>query len=306
MRRRALACTVVVVSALAGCGGRETVRHGSDSLIRLEGPWSGGGVEGRVYITPRVRLFTNVSSRSLRTRLPVVLEYTISGFARFWPEGNLPDVELEVVAYDAHDEWRSAVEKRFGFEPGEGLDRGAVTAHGVSLLHDIGEDLTLRLAAHEVWHGYAQRVLVRPLPVGIDEAIACAVEGMADSLTPSYRNNMYRRMQLQMFLGSGSGLGTLADHLGSSPHDVAGDAYEFDAYYARAWCLGMMLLDSDDLMIERGIKRLIADSRVGKRTIDASGSGEEILEQLGSRYFERRPEELEDLWQRTAGRLTSR
>lgn len=305
MKHCALACTLVVVSALFGCGGRESVRYASGSLVRMEGPWSDGGVDGRVYVTPRVRLFTNVSSRSLRTRLPVVLEYTISGFARFWPEGNLPDVELEVVVYESYEEWREAVKRRFGFEPGEGLGRGAATAGGISLLHDIGEGLTLVLAAHEVWHGYAQRVLVRPLPVGIDEAIACAVEGMflPDLPTPVYRDNPWRATQFWEFLASGEELGTLADHLGSRPHDFAHDTVAFDAYYARAWCLGMMLFDSGDLMLERGVRQLIADSRVGKRTIDASGSGEEILEQLGTRYFERRPEELEDLWQRTAQRL---
>ncbi|KAA0215154.1 MAG: hypothetical protein DYG94_09810 [Leptolyngbya sp. PLA3] len=296
-------CIVSALLAMQGCG-RGSVRHASDALVRFESPWSGGGVSGRLYVTPRVRLFTNISSRSLRTRLPLVLEYTISGFSRFWP-GPLPDVELEVVVYDSLESWRGAVHDRFGVEPGEGLERGAATARGVSLLHDIGEDATLILAAHEVWHAYAQRVLVHPLPVALDEAIACAAEGMrweGAAPTLSYTSNPARAAHLRRLIDERR-LGTLAMHMEHGPVELSGDAALLDDYYARAWCLGIMLLDSDQVAVERGLKRLIADARVGQRTVEATGSGREMLEQLGSRYFERHPEDMEDLWQRTARRL---
>lgn len=295
-------CTAAL--AMAACGGRESVRHASHSLVRFESGWSGGGVDGRLYVTPRVRLFTNVSSRSLRMRLPIALEHTISGFSRFWP-GALPDVELEVVVYDTFDQWRQAVEDRFGVQPGEGLGRGAATSRGVSLLHDIGEEATLRLAAHEVWHAYAQRVLVRPLPVPIDEAIACAVEGMRwehAAPTLSFVSNPARAAHLRRLIAEGR-LGTLAGHMGEGPHELSDDAALLNDYYARAWCLGVMLLDFSDVAMDRGVERLIAEARVGRQAIDAPVSGEALLEQLGFGYFERRPEDLEDLWRRTARRL---
>lgn len=304
MKVRVVVCLIASVLVLPGCGGRKTVRHESRALVRMEAPWSGGGIDGRLYVTPRVRLFTNLSSRSLRTRLPIVLEHTISGFARFWP-GPLPDVELEVVVYDSFDQWRQAVEARFGVEPGEGLARGAATARGVSLLHDIGEEATLRLAAHEVWHAYAQRVLVRPLPIPIDEAIACAAEGMrwdAAAPTLSFVSNPAREAHLRRLIDEGR-LGTLASHMNQLPHDLSADAALLDDYYARAWCLGLMLLDSHEVAIERGVKRLIAEARVGRQSLDAPASGAALLEQLGAGYFERHPQDLEDLWQRTARRF---
>ncbi|MCL4222329.1 MAG: hypothetical protein KJZ65_13270 [Phycisphaerales bacterium] len=304
MRARALACVCTAALALVACRGRDSLRHVSHSLVRFESGWSGGGVDGRLYVTPRVRLFTNVSSRSLRTRLPIVLEHTISGFSRFWP-GPPPDVEIEVVVYDSFEQWRQAVEVRFGVQPGEGLGRGAATSRGVSLLHDIGEEGTLRLAAHEVWHAYAQRVLVRPLPVAIDEAIACAVEGMrweAAVPTLSYGSNPARAVHLRRLLEEGR-LGTLAAHMGDGPHEMSDDAARLDDYYARAWCLGVMLLDSNDVRLDHGFERLVTDARMGRRSLEGAGSGGALLEQLGVRYFEQRPEDLEILWQRTAHRL---
>ena len=125
-------------------------------------------------------------------------------------------------------------------------------------------------------------------------------EGAAPTL--SYTSNPARAAHLRRLIDERR-LGTLAMHMEHGPVELSGDAALLDDYYARAWCLGIMLLDSDQVAVERGLKRLIADARVGQRTVEATGSGREMLEQLGSRYFERHPEDMEDLWQRTARRL---
>ena len=279
----------------------------TSGIVLSEETWSAGGPEGVVMRTPRVRLFTNLPSGELRRRLPATLEYTLAGIDRFWPGSPNPEPELEAVVYSTLAEWRLAVVRRFGVEPGEGLDHGAATSRGVSLLHDIGPDATLRLAAHEIWHAYAQRTLRSTLPTAIDEAIACYVEGMrwevgAPGPTLSADSNPIRRRHLASLVERGE-MGSLAEHLAADPDDLAESARGLDDYYARAWNLGQMLLDAGDAGLKRGVQRLLKDAQAGAPAFGLHADGDDLLAWLCERYFDRTPAEMEETWLRTAGRL---
>lgn len=305
MRVRLALALPALTLVLSGCGGRTILPTAQPtSLVVSQGRWSAGGAQGVAIRTPRVRLFTNVENQEMRDKLPIVLEHTIAGFERFWPDCPDPDPELEVVVYADIDQWRVAVKRRFGIETGDGFRYGAGTLGGVSLLHDIGLDWTLRLAAHEIWHAYGQRVLKTPLPVAIDEALSCYAEGMrweqgaeAPALAP--RNSPMRRMNLGALV-AGGGLGMLADHFADSPHDLINTMFGMDHYYARGWCLSIMLLDSGDAMLKSGVARLLEDARRGTPAWTPGAPGEIQFDQLCEHYFERTPEEMEALWQKTA------
>lgn len=309
--RRVLKCgTVAATMAVVGCGGRTFVPiERSNALIISQGRWSAGGAQGVAIRTPRVRLFTNVQNVELRDKLPIVLEHSISGFDRFWPNCPDPDPELEVVVYAEFEQWRAAVKKRIGIDAGIGLRYGAGTSGGVSLLHDIELDWTLRLAAHEIWHGYGQRVLKTPLPVAIDEALSCYAEGMrweagaaAPALVP--RNSPTRSMNISALFRADM-LGSLSDHFATSPHDYVDTMSGMDHYYARAWCLSIMLLDSGDATLKRGVARLLEDARRGTPAWTPGAPGHIQFDQLCEHYFERSPEEMEAIWQKTASSIVA-
>lgn len=308
MKRRTVAVLILLASGLgAGCARNDAgFKPGASGIVLAEERWSAGGSHGVVMRTPRIRIFTNLPPGELRSRLPPTLEYTLAGFDRFWPGHPDPEPELEAVVYASLSEWRQAVVRRFGIEPGEGLNHGAATSRGIALLHDIGPDVTLRLAAHEIWHAYAQRVLLSPLPTAMDEAIACYAEGMrwesgaaGPTLSPAF--NPIRRQHLALLASRGR-LGSLAEHLAADPHDLAHSAAGLDDYYARAWNLGLLLLDSGDAGLKKGVQRLLDDARAGTLGLSANPTGGGMLTWLSERYFDRSPAEMEELWLRTAMR----
>ncbi|GAB4383801.1 MAG: hypothetical protein Kow0022_04530 [Phycisphaerales bacterium] len=308
MNRRTVAVLILLASGLGeGCARNDAgLTPAASGIFLAQEQWSAGGSNGVVMRTPRIRIFTNVPPGVLRSRLPATLEYTLAGIDRFWPGHPDPEPELEAVVYASLSEWRQAVARRFGIEPGEGLNYGAATSRGIALLHDIGPDGTLRLAAHEIWHAYAQRVLQSPLPTAMDEAIACYVEGLrwepdADGPMLSPASNPIRRQHLALLASRGR-LGSLAEHLAADPHDLAHSAAGLDDYYARAWNLGLLLLDSGDVGLKKGVQRLLEDARTGTLDSAAHVAGGEMLAWLSERYFNRSPAEMEEIWLRSAMR----
>lgn len=277
------------------------------ALVRSEQRWSAGGAGGRVLRTPRVRLFTTLEDGPLLERLPVTLEHTITGFGRFWPDAPELDHSLDVIVYASVEQWRRAVRDRFAIEPGRALDSGAATSGGVSLLHDIGDELTLRLAAHELWHAYKQTTIGRGFPTAIDEAIACYVEGMrwdGASMAPvlSPWSNPVRQRRLRALVRDGR-LGSLAEHLAGNPHELVDSAEQLDDYYARAWALGLTLLASDDVQLREGVARMLGDARRGVHLRGMLQSEPDSWDDLCGRYFQQRLEELDIKWRIVAHRL---
>ncbi|MBX3323634.1 MAG: hypothetical protein KF757_11650 [Phycisphaeraceae bacterium] len=307
MRWLALAATLGTTIASPGCASlRPATPLPTSTLTTTQSPWTYQGRPGVAISTPRVQLFTTLPPGLLRDRLPIVLEHTISSFDRLYITPPVLTHRVEVVVFHDVALWRTALSQRFGVSYALDLDRGAATSRGVSLLHDVGTADTLRLAAHEVWHAHAQLVLRRQLPTAIDEAIACWAEGISwdESIALPVRrarDNPARKHHLRNLLQSDH-LGSLHDHLAQQPERLTSSPAAMDAYYTRAWVLGLLLIESGDAHLHNSLATLIAESHKHQPP-----SGQPPTPITSSLWWEtnfgRSLTEIDNLWQQFAALL---
>lgn len=293
MRRAAL---VIVAAALAACAARRDSAPPS-----VESPPAVAGIES-VIETPHVRLVTTLGEGDLRRDLAPLLEQCVASFIAMTPGGREPVIEVRF--FDTESAWRGAVQaharRRLGrtLPLGSGLSRAAVTIEGTSFLFDIGGADALRLAAHEAWHAYAYRALESPLPLWLDEALACRAEGFywdttAQTAILRASANPTRRAHVRRLLDAGR-LGSLEDHLRADPTKLTDSRRALDDYYARAWILGVVL---DDARLADSLADTLG--RAARGTLPES-TGNRVGLTLGITAVE-----LETMWRTKAREIAS-
>lgn len=248
---RALALTAVLV--LGACAGPHETAPPAAPGSGPQSPASfsfDDGLAARLELD-HVVLHTTPPADELDRRVAALLEQSVRSFIDLVPGG--PEPVIEVHFFASESAWREAVQahaqRRLGqlLPLGSGLRRAGVTIEGTGFLFDIGGEDALRLAAHEAWHAYAFHAFDPPLPLWLDEALACRAEGFywpPDAAEPflGAAANPSRRAHARNMVAAGR-LGTLEAHLRADPAKLTHDRRAIDDYYARAWMLGLALDD---------------------------------------------------------------
>lgn len=295
IRRAPLAALACVCAAawsagwLGGCSGggpgavSPGVLGGADPVrfVAVREPWSFHGNDGWRLTTPSIELHTTVTDRRLLHRLPPFLELAHAHRANAVTP-LLPSSEpLRTFVLASRPQWESMTRSllRDKARPYLRIERGGYAVNGVGVFYDLGQRDTFVMAAHEGWHQYVQSAFADPLPVWLDEGLACYFEGFrwrADEPdTPEFLPwmNPQRFDQLRAAASAGR-LVPLEELLVSRPQDLLDTDRGGDAaltYYAQCWALVHFLIESDAGARRPGLERLLRDAQAG-RLADAVGA----------------------------------
>lgn len=276
MIRAGVACVVALLSAL-GCA--TTPPRRSDppapiSFVVERRAWTYDGVPGRLIATPSVNLATTADDPRLLVRLPDFLElaarHRLDAIVPLRP----PVQSLDTFVLGTRPEWERMTRRLLAehARPYLRIERGGYAAQGRGVFYDIGPRDTFVMAAHEGWHQLVQTSFDDPLPLWIDEGIACTLEGFRwredQPDRPEFLAwcNPERFDQLRAASARGSLL-PLDRLLDARPQDLIdadkGGGPALD-YYAQCWALALFLIESDAGARRPGLERLLLDAQDGR------------------------------------------
>ncbi len=279
---------------LSGCASDGPVRDGTPpaapSFVADREPWAYQGNPGWRIVTPSVRLHTTTSDRRLRARLPDFLElanaHRLTAITPLRP-GTEP---LETYVLGTRGEWDHLTRRLLGerARPYLRIERGGYSFNGRGVFYDLGPRDTFVMAAHEGWHQHVQTSFTDPLPVWLDEGIACYFEGFRwrtdQPDLPEFLpwSNEERFDQLRRAASSGP-LVPLAEFFNQRPQDLIDTDRGGSAalnYYAQAWALVHFLMEADNARYRPGLETLLRDAQGGRlleRVADSAGEREARL-----------------------------
>lgn len=233
-------------------------------------PWSYAGRSGLFIRTRHYRLFTTQADGLVVDQLPRFLESALARYRRVMLEREeeplpAPELRMDVMVFSDRGQWERFTRQLTGEQSSRllAIERGGYAWGGKGVLFDIGAADTYRIAAHEGWHQYAQRVFRSTLPRWLDETIATGMEGHAWQFGPGgpsvvfdARDNPERRETLSRLVREGKAR-SLGDFLEREPPTGAGA----NEYYAHAWAL-RLFLEADPARRE-AVVRVLRDAAAG-------------------------------------------
>jgi hypothetical protein len=241
-------------------------------------PWDFQGREGWILASPSFELHTTVTDRRLLHRLPPFLELAHAHRLNAITPLIAPNEPLRTYVLASRTEWDALTRSLLKDQarPYLRIERGGYAVNGMGIFYDLGPRDTFVMAAHEGWHQLVQSAFADPLPVWLDEGLACYFEGFRwrhdASDTPEFLPwmNPQRFDQLRAAVASDT-LIPLDELLVSRPQDLLdtdrGGAAALN-YYAQCWALVHFLLESDAGRRRPGLERLLRDAQAG-RFVDA-------------------------------------
>ena len=276
--RPAALAGVLALGACVGPGPVETpgaTRLGVQRYVAQREPWSFRGREGWLYRTPSAVIRTTVRDRAMRLRLPAFVELSqlhARSLVATLPE---PDEPVETYMLGSRRGWETITRRLLGDRAGVylAMEKGGFSVGSTGVFYDIGPKDSFTIAAHEGWHQLARSVLEDPIPVWLDEGIACYAEGFRwDDRDPDLPRflpwaNLERFDQLRDAYGRGT-LIPLRELVTVRPQELMRTDRGADrvlTYYAQLWALVHFLRESDHAP---GLARTIEMARDG-RLLDA-------------------------------------
>lgn len=249
-------------------------------------PWAGeemgGGIDGSLIITRNYHLHSTLRDPRLEELLPGYMEAAFEHYRTAITELPLPSEPLETYIFGSRSEWNRYTQA--SLPPHESramlqLRRGAFTADGKVVLHDLGRTDTMFLTAHEGWHQYTQSIFAEPLPIWLEEGIATYMEGHRyDSRSGEVAFIPWRNLERFGELRARGRRGDLIDLdelLDRTPQQfLNGGTNRLLTYYAQLWALVQFLIHGEDGRYRAGLERLLEDAvdgRIGRRLAHAGG-----------------------------------
>ncbi len=234
--------------------------------------WTFEGRAGRLVRTPAYRVFTTLPNGRTLDRLPTFAEAALDNYTTALATLPRPSDPMETYVMSDRSQWERLTERTMGADAGVYLriPRGGFTERGRAILWFIGPRDTLAIVAHEGWHQYTQSVFKDPLPVWLEEGIACYMEGFRwsqeEPSSPTFLawSNVERFDALRAASNRGSLL-SLESLLTSTPQDLM--ATSSDAaltYYAQAWALVHFLASGEGGKHRAALSLMLSDASTGK------------------------------------------
>ncbi|RMH28159.1 MAG: hypothetical protein D6692_06340 [Planctomycetota bacterium] len=244
------------------------------SFVVERRPWSYQGHDGWQISTPSVELFTTATDRRLLIRLPDFLELAQAHRLNAILPLRAPPEPLETYVLGSRSEWDAMTRRLLGdlARPYLRIERGGYAAQGRGIFYDLGPRDTFVMAAHEGWHQLVQTSFADPLPIWLDEGLACYMEGFRWRLDQPDRpeflpwSNEERYDQLRQ-AAARDALLPLSTLVVSRPQDLldtdrgGGDALN---YYAQCWAFVHFLIEDKGGRRLAGLRAMLADAQNGR------------------------------------------
>lgn len=242
-------------------------------------PWTFEDQEGQIITTPNFRLLTTVTNKNswasadyMTRRYPILMERAIDHYTSALGTLPPPAQRLETYVMATRPQWTRVTQRlmRDDAEVYLRIPRGGFTANGRSILYFIGRGDTLAIAAHEGWHQYTQTTFQNPLPVWLEEGLACYMEGFGwnreGTGTPTFNAwknaerfdalaRAYREQRLQ----------PLDSLFRYAPQDFMKDNVEGAlTYYAQAWAFVHFLNEGSGGKYREALREILQDAAGGQ------------------------------------------
>ena len=276
----------LTITALAGCSSvptRQTepaANPGSDvgRFIADRQPWTFRGDKGSAFYTPNSIIRTTSTDRKILERLPPFVELSILHYQSDLTRLPRPSQPIETYFFDTRLQWETLTRSLMGDRAGVylSIERGGYSAKQIGVFYDIGPKDSFVICAHEGWHQYAHSTFKDPMPVWLDEGVACMMEGFRwDDQFPDHPRflpwaNTERFDQLRTAFNADA-LMPIHSLLTLRPQDLMGDSAGRSStqptaliYYAQVWALIHFLNEGQGGRYESSLDQLLQDAASGR------------------------------------------
>ena len=145
--------------------------------------WSYYGDTGTQLISDTWNIRTTIQYEHILEMLPAFFDAIMDRYTTAFGQLPYPGEQLNVYLFANESQWQHKLKEILGSNAQKWfqLGRGGVTIDGTAVLYDLDRRgrsrATLRIAAHEGWHQYAESVFEDCLPTWLDEGIGTWMEG---------------------------------------------------------------------------------------------------------------------------------
>jgi hypothetical protein len=217
--------------------------------------WMFMGNEGVVFKSPYWEIHSTIQNAQIVDALPDFYADLLEHYTTVFGELPYPKRRIDVFLFADKIQWQQKLEQMMGNDAKEwfSLGRGGLTIDGVAVLYHLDSRgrsrVTLRIAAHEGWHQYAESVFINCLPTWLDEGIGTWMEGFRIRsgkvrFTPS--SNWDRLSTLRKIV-SNKRLESLDSLMKSDPSTLlATGRTTLLAYYAQLWAFTSFIVEYEN------------------------------------------------------------
>lgn len=233
--------------------------------------WSFEGIPGQQITTPSFRIHTTLNDSLLLDRLPVFVEHALLHDRTAIIDLPAPAERLDAFVMADRAEWTRVTQRLMGDDAAIYLRiaKGGFAARAVGVYYDIGPHDTLALAAHEGWHQFTQATFQDPLPIWLEEGLACWMEGFGWDPTDNRRPVFAPWANLERYdalrrAAAENDIRPLAELLAARPQDEinAGNARAL-RYYAQVWAFTQFLYEGDAGAHREVLQHILTDAAAG-------------------------------------------
>ncbi len=240
-------------------------------------PWTFRGNPGFEYRTPNAIIRTTSTDRKILERLPPFVELSILHYQSDLVRLPRPATTIETFFFANRSQWVTMTNTLMNERAPVylAIERGGYSARHIGVFYDLGPRDSFVICAHEGWHQYAHSTFAGPMPVWLDEGVACVMEGFKwDEQFPDHPRflpwaNTERFDQLRSAYSSDS-LMPVHTLLTLRPQDLIEQGSRSGStqpaalvYYAQVWALVHFLREGEGGHYRPGFDRLLLDCAAG-------------------------------------------
>ena len=278
---RQLVALGLILAAIAGCDSapsrqtQPTTNLNADigRFVADRQPWTFKGDRGWAYYTPNSIIRTTSTDRKILERLPPFIELSILHYQSDITRLPRPAEPIETYFFDTRNEWETLTRSLMGELAGVylSIERGGYSAKQIGVFYDIGPKDSFVICAHEGWHQYSHSTFKDPMPVWLDEGVACMMEGFRwDDQFPDHPRfmawaNTERFDQLRSAYNSET-LMPIHSLLSLRPQDLMGSSTGQPTaltYYAQVWALIHFLNEGQGGRYKASLDAILSDTALG-------------------------------------------
>lgn len=234
--------------------------------------WRFGDIDGRLHVSEHFRIHSTLEDGSLDRALTTFAERALTQYRSALASLPAPPEPLETYIFGNRSQWERFTRQRLGSNAGPYLSmgKGGFTTEGDAILYDIGRLDTLTILAHEGWHQYTQRTFKHPLPLWLEEGIACWMEAVRPGRGETSRSPFLPWRNYERFSELRNGVRAdmlipLEALLDSTPEQFLKQGKDrLLLYYAQVWALVQFLNEGEGGRYAPQLRQLISDAAEGR------------------------------------------
>jgi hypothetical protein len=273
---RVLVCILVAAGLSCQSSQREDIPQKAaiaDMSVMSRTTWSYYGDTGTQLISDNWNIRTTIQYEHILETLPAFFDAILDRYTTAFGQLPYPSERLNVYLFAKESQWQRKLEEILGSKAQKWfpLGRGGVTIDGTAVLYDLDKRgrsrATLRIAAHEGWHQYAEAVFENCLPTWLDEGIGTWMEGFrirrgGVEFLPA--SNWDRLSALRRIVQEDR-LTSLLILLNSDPSELLEvSRSSLLGYYAQLWAFTSFIMEANEGEYRSSLEKLLLDAVHGE------------------------------------------